>query len=290
VTRRGLGRGLSALIAASEDWGEGVTQISVEAIVPNPDQPRRGIAEESLAELAASIREHGVLQPLIVEPLADGSYRLIAGERRWRAARLAGLATVPAIVREVNEEQRIELALVENVQREDINPVEEAMAYRALMERFGLTQEQVAQRVGKSRTAVANTLRLLSLPSEVLESLATGVITEGHARALLMAPEEARLRLFQSAVQQRWSVREMERAARLSRAQREAQRKESVSRETPHPDPNILALEERLRDSLATRVRIEFRNGRGTIHIDFFNEDDFARIMERIIGSSASIG
>ncbi len=150
MTRRGLGRGLSALIAASEDWGEGVTQISVEAIVPNPDQPRRGIAEESLAELAASIREHGVLQPLIVEPLPDGSYRLIAGERRWRAARLAGLATVPAIVREVNEEQRIELALVENVQREDINPVEEAMAYRALMERFGLTQEQWRRGLGRA--------------------------------------------------------------------------------------------------------------------------------------------
>jgi ParB family chromosome partitioning protein len=284
MARRGLGKGLSALISASEEWNEGMTQIAVGAIVPNPDQPRRGIDDESIEELAASIREHGVLQPVIVEPLPDGKYRLIAGERRWRAARQAGLSTLPAIVREVSEEERMELALVENVQREDINPVEEAMAYRSLMERFGLTQEQVAQKVGKSRAAVANTLRLLSLPPEILDGVISGVISEGHARALLMAPESVRIEVYQRAVRGGWSVREVEKAARAAESKRGEGRKESVSRETTGADPNIVAMEEQLRNALATRVQVHFRNGRGTIQIDFYSEDDLSRIVERIVG------
>jgi len=282
MTRRGLGKGLSALISTAEDVNEGTTQIPLSSIVPNPEQPRREIDEQSIEELAASIREHGLLQPIMVEPLVDGRYRLIAGERRWRAARMAGLSTVPAVVRRVSDEERLELALVENVQREDINAVEEAIAYRTLMERFGLTQEEVARKVGKSRTAVANTLRLLVLDTEILDGLRQGKISEGHARALLMAPEETRLEMYRRAVRLGWSVRETERAARAASRQ-ETRPVSPVSRETSDPDPHILALEDRLRSVLATRVQIRHSNGRGTVEIHFYDLDDLSRIVETIV-------
>jgi ParB family chromosome partitioning protein len=282
MTRRGLGKGLSALISTAEDVNEGTTEIPLSSIVPNPEQPRREIDEQSIEELAASIREHGLLQPIMVEPLVDGRYRLIAGERRWRAARMAGLSTVPAVVRRVSDEERLELALVENVQREDINAVEEAIAYRTLMERFGLTQEEVARKVGKSRTAVANTLRLLVLDTEILDGLRQGKISEGHARALLMAPEETRLEMYRRAVRLGWSVRETERAARAASRQ-ETRPVSPVSRETSDPDPHILALEDRLRSVLATRVQIRHSNGRGTVEIHFYDLDDLSRIVETIV-------
>ncbi|GBC94723.1 Chromosome-partitioning protein Spo0J [bacterium HR16] len=282
MTRRGLGKGLSALISAAEEVSEGVMEVPLSAIVPNPDQPRRDMDEGGIEELAASIREHGVLQPVIIQPLPDGRYQLIAGERRCRAARVAGLSTVPAIVRHVSEEERLELALVENVQREDINAVDEAIAYRTLMERFGMTQEEVAHKVGKSRTAVANTLRLLTLDTEILNGLREGKISEGHARALLMAPEEARLEMYHRAVRSGWSVRETERAARAANRQL-SPAVPSVSRETSDPDPHILALEDRLRNALATRVQIRHSNGRGTIEIHFYDLDDLSRIIETIV-------
>ncbi|MGC8783080.1 MAG: ParB/RepB/Spo0J family partition protein [Armatimonadota bacterium] len=282
MTRRGLGRGLSALISAAEEASEGVMEVPLSAIVPNPDQPRRGVDEEGIEDLAASIREHGVLQPVIIQPLPDGRYQLIAGERRWRAARVAGLSTVPAIVRQVSDEERLELALVENVQREDINAVDEAIAYRTLMERFGMTQEEVAQKVGKSRTAVANTLRLLTLDTEILNGLREGKISEGHARALLMAPEDARREMYHRAVRSGWSVRETERAARAASRQL-SPAVSPVSRETSDPDPHILALEDRLRNTLATRVQIRHSNGRGTIEIHFYDLDDLSRIIETIV-------
>jgi len=242
--------------------------------------------EAGLEELAASIREHGILQPVLVEPLVDGRYRLVAGERRWRAAQLAGLETVPAIVRPVTDAERLELALVENVQREDINAVEQALAYQQLMERFGLTQEEVARRVGKSRTAVANTLRLLSLEVEILSAIRSGKITEGHARALLMAPESRRREVFRKTLQRGWSVRETERAARL--ASREASVPDlDVSRETHSSDPHVQALEDRLRDVLATRVSIRANSGKGTIEIHFYNPEDLTRIVETICGEPA---
>lgn len=283
MTRKALGRGLSALIGNSEEVEEAITEIPLSAIIPNPDQPRREIDRDSIDELAASIRQHGVLQPVIVQPLPDGRYQLIAGERRWRAARVAGLSAVPAIVRQVTEEERLELALVENVQREDINAVDEAVAYRALMERFGMTQEDVARKVGKSRTAVANTLRLLALEAEILDGLRQGKITEGHARALLMAPAGARLELYRRTVRAGWSVREVERAARA--ASREAsERPEIVSRETPAPDPHVLALEDKLRSALATRVQIRCVDGKGSIEIHFYDMDDLTRIVDLIVG------
>ncbi|GIV21022.1 MAG: chromosome partitioning protein ParB [Armatimonadota bacterium] len=284
MTRRGLGKGLSALISAGEESSEGASEIPVSLIVPNPDQPRREMDRASIEELAASIREHGVLQPVLVQPLPDGRYQLIAGERRWRAARLAGLTTIPAVVRQVSEEERLELAIVENVQREDINAVEEAVAYRMLMERFGMTQEQVAQRVGKSRTAVANTLRLLALEPEILEGLQQGKITEGHARALLMAPEESRVEIYRRTVRAGWSVRETERAARAASREKESATSESVSRETSAPDPHVMALEDRLRNTLATRVQIHCHNGKGSIEIHFYDMEDLSRIVEAIVG------
>ncbi len=283
MTRKALGRGLSALIGGSEEVEEAITEIPLSAIIPNPDQPRRDIDRDSIEELALSIREHGVLQPVIVQPLPDGRYQLIAGERRWRAAQVAGLSAVPAIIRRVSDEERLELALVENVQREDINAVDEAVAYRALMERFGMTQEEVARRVGKSRTAVANTLRLLGLDAEILDGLRQGKMTEGHARALLMAPEGSRLELYRRAVRAGWSVREVERAARA--ASKEASEPSAiVSRETPAPDPHLLALEDTLRSALATRVQIRCVDGKGAIEIHFYDMDDLTRIVDLIVG------
>lgn len=282
MNRRGLGRGLSALIPVSEGMGEIYTEVPVSAIVPNPDQPRRAIEEESIEELAASIREHGVLQPVIVQPLSDGSYQLVAGERRWRAARAAGLATVPALVRRVSDEERLEMALVENVQREDINPLDEARAYRTLMERFGMTQEEVARKVGKSRTAVANTLRLLTLEPEIQQGLQAGKISEGHARALLMAPAESRLDLYRRALNAGWSVRELERAARQVHQTVTAALSRDVSRETSRNDPHVLALEDRLRQALATKVKIQCVNGRGFVEIHFFDLDELDRIVQAI--------
>ncbi len=282
MTRKGLGKGLSALVSEVESASQGVAEIPVASIVPNPDQPRRDMDGASIEELAASIRQHGVLQPVIVRALPDGKYQLVAGERRWRAARLAGLDAIPAIVRHVSEEERLELAIVENVQREDINVVEEAMAYRMLMERFGLTQEQVAQKVGKSRVAVANTLRLLMLETEIVEGLRQGKITEGHARALLMAPEGKRLDIYYRVVQSGWSVRETERAARAAVREKESGTLRGVSRETSAPDPHIIALEDTLRNTLATRVQIHCHNGKGTIEIHFYDLDDLSRIVDTI--------
>lgn len=282
MVRRGLGKGLSALISEAGSETEGISEVPVSSIEPNPDQPRREVDATTVEELAASIREHGVIQPIVVHALPDGRYQLVAGERRWRAARLAGLSSIPAIVRQVSDEQRLELALVENVQREDISPVDEARAYRVLIDRFGLTQDDVARKVGKSRTAVANTLRLLSLPAEVLEGLEAGKVTEGHARALLMAPEEARVELYRRCVRSGWSVREVERAARAV-VRQQSHATPSVSRETSEPDHNVVAVEDTLRNMLATRVHIRHINGKGTIEIHFYDWDDLQRIIDTII-------
>src|SRR6202521_2490850 len=202
---RGLGRGLDALIPRATI---GLREIPVEAIRPNPWQPRTHFDEQELQELAQSIREHGVLQPVLVSQQPDGSFQLITGERRWRAVQLAGMPTVPAMVKEATPLASLEMALVENIQRRDLNPLEEAHAFRQLLDEHGLTQERLAQRIGKSRVAVTNTLRLLHLPEEVRQALADGSITEGHARAILMCTGEAqRLRLLARVLEQHLSVR-----------------------------------------------------------------------------------
>src|SRR4051812_22676600 len=216
--RRGLGSGLAAILpeAAAEQAGE-LRELPVEVIKPNPNQPRTKIDPESLSALASSIEANGVVQPLLVRPLADGSYELIAGERRWRAAQVAGLGKVPAVVRDQELAERLQVALIENMVREDLNPIDEARACAALVDELGLSKEDLARRVGRSRPAVSNLIRLLDLPDEALELLESGDLSEGHGRALLAADgNDVRRRLARDAVRGSWSVRETENRARLA--------------------------------------------------------------------------
>ncbi len=232
-TRRGIGRGLSAILpeAAESDAGE-LRELPVGLIKPNPGQPRTKFDPEALAALAASIETSGIVQPLLVRPLADGSYELVAGERRWRAAQAAGLEKVPAVVREQAEADRLQAALIENMVREDLNPVEEAKACAALVEDLGLTKEELARRVGRSRPAVSNLIRLLELPDETLELLEAGHLSEGHGRALLgVSGNDVRRRLGRDAVRAGWSVRETENRVRLASQPKESPRRRVVSAE-----------------------------------------------------------
>ncbi len=276
--RKALGMGLDALLP---DRLEGEFFLCpVEDIRPSPQQPRHQFPEESLQELAQSIREKGLIQPVILRRSEDGGpYELIAGERRWRAAQKAGLTEVPAILRQADEQEVLEMALVENLQREDLNPVDEAQAYRVLLDRTGLTQEALAAKIGKSRVAVANALRLLSLPGAVLEALRTGAVTAGHARAILTVEGDARrLALLERIVRRGLSVREAEGLAR---------RPPAPKAERPRArDPNLRALEERLARRLGTRVA--FRGGRrkgaGHISIEYRNLDDLDRLLGLLEG------
>jgi ParB family chromosome partitioning protein len=252
--------------------------VPVDAIRPNPRQPRTHFDEADLDDLAQSVREHGVLQPVLVSQQTDGTFQLITGERRWRAVKRAGLATVPAMVKEVTPQASLELALVENIQRRDLNPLEEAAAFRALLDEHGLTQEQLGQRIGKSRVAITNTLRLLNLPDQVRSALADGSITEGHARAILMANgDSARLRLLQRVLDQHLSVRETEALAREMNASR--------SRETApaQPDADVARLEDAFRQALGTRVRLVKGRRGGRLVITFFSDDELQGIYDRLV-------
>jgi ParB family chromosome partitioning protein len=280
--RAGLGKGLEALIPAAEAPAGSVRQVSVSAITPNPMQPRGSADPEALAELSASIREHGLIQPLVVTQQGPERYQLIAGERRWQAARLAGLTTVPAIVKEATPQQILELALVENIQRADLNPLEEASAFRQLVEEFGLTQEQVAERVGKSRVAVTNTLRLLRLPAEVRQALADGTIRAGHARALLALPTpEAQVAALKTVTGKDLSVRQTEELVRRLLAE------PPPRREKAPVAPEIQALEEDFRATLGTKVNLyKNRKGRGRIVIHFYSEEELQAIYDLIAGGA----
>ena len=270
--RRALGRGLGALLAGAEI--PGVREISVDAIAANPRQPRKRFGEEGLESLAASIREQGVLSPVILRRGRDG-YELVAGERRLRAARLAGLRTVPAIVREVADAQALELALVENIQREDLNAVEEAEAFRRLIADSGQSQEAVARRVGRDRSTVSNALRLLRLPRKILDDIVAGRLTEGHARALLALEREAdQLRVRDRIVKSGLSVRGAEALVRRQRGPAAA------ARRRPRQDHNLGALEDRLRTALGTKVRIARRGKGGTLEIEFYSDEDLERLLE----------
>src|SRR5438067_6177438 len=263
---RGLGRGLGALIPRAS---AGLREIPVDAIRPNPWQPRTHFDEQELHELAQSIREHGVLQPVLVSQQADGTFQLIAGERRWRAVKLAGMPTVPAMVKEATPQASLELALVENIQRSDLNPLEEAHAFRQLLDEHGLTQEQLGQRIGKSRVSITNTLRLLQLPDAVSEALASGAITEGHARAILMAEGEAqRLRILERVLGDHLSVRETEALAR--RLNEAPSRAPSAAAQ---PDGDIERLEDAFRQALGTRVRLMRGRRGGRLIIHFLCDD-----------------
>ncbi len=282
----GLGKGLGALLPGSDQAPiSGLLDAPARAIVPNPHQPRTQFDEQALRELADSIREHGLIQPLIVTRTAEDQYTLIAGERRWRAAQLAGLETVPVVIKDVAPQQMLEMALVENVQRADLNPLEEAMAYKHLSEEFGLTQDQIAQRVGKSRVAVANTLRLLKLPEAIKARLADGLISEGHARALLTITDAAvQQRLLSQIVKSGLSVRQTEELVRRLMEDHPAAKKPQSGASHPRSSgADTRALEERMRRALGTKVILSRSKKGGTIMIHFYSEEELDAIFRRIV-------
>lgn len=267
--RKSLGKGLTQLLG--EQFEGAGQEAAVDSIVPNPRQPRTSFEDAALRELAASVKEYGVLNPLTVRPLSEGKYELIAGERRLRAAKLAGLKNVPVVIRAAGDQGSLELAMIENVQREDINAMEAARAYRRLMDEFGLTQDAVADKVGKARPTIANSLRLLKLPPKVQEGLHEGRISEGHARALLAFPKpDQQMAMFSAIVDKGLSVREVERAAQPADPKRRP-RKNST-------DPNLIALERSLSEKLGAPVKI----ASGRIEIAFFGDDDLQRILESL--------
>jgi len=291
---RGLGNGLDALIPpqgsvddAATTVPSGLLQVPVSDIVPNPRQPRTKMDPESLAELAASIKEHGLLQPLIITralPTARAPYQLIAGERRWRAAQQAGLDVVPVLLKEATPQQFLELALVENIQRADLNPLEEAEAYQALMSDFNLNQQHVAERVGKSRVAVANTLRLLRLPERVKVLLADGVLSEGHARALLGLPDdEAILQAAGVVVSRGLTVRQTEDLVRRLAEAKTGPDQETVDEDDPDR-VNTRQLEEAFRGALGTKVALTRGRKGGRLVISFYSDEELQTIYERIVG------
>jgi ParB family transcriptional regulator, chromosome partitioning protein len=289
--RSGLGKGLAALIPAETPSGSpaSLQDLPVASIEPNPNQPRAHFDEDSLADLAASIRELGILQPVLVRAAEPGRYRLIAGERRWRAARRAGLDTIPAIVRETDELGSIEQALVENLHRQDLTALEEASAYQQLIEDFDLTHDEVATRVGKSRVAVTNTLRLLQLPPTIQHFLADGRLTAGHARALLGTPDRGfQETLARRAVDEHLSVRAVEEAVRVRAAgpariegPAPAPPVAAVPRQPLRP-PGLLELEELLSDYLDTRVSVTMGTGRGKLVVEFATLEDLERIYRLV--------
>jgi ParB family chromosome partitioning protein len=278
----GLGRGLAALIPQRAP-GPGATEIPIARIQANPWQPRRRIDEEALQGLAASIAEHGVLQPVLVTETLDG-YQLVAGERRLRAAQLAGLERIPAVVRQLVDRERLELALVENVQRADLGPIEEANAYRQLLDEFGLTQEDIASRVGRARSTVANTLRLLELDTTIQEAVGDGRLSEGHARALIGLAPELQARLLDSIVGQALSVRQTEELVRRLREPKP----EPLDRAHFRPgDPDLERVEEDLRRSLGTKVSLARTRRGGRIVIEYYGDEELERLYERLIGGTA---
>ena len=284
---RGLGKGLGALIPDYDDTENQGPQleVAIETVTPNPYQPRKEFSAEKLNDLAESIKIHGVIQPLLVRDY-QGEYQLIAGERRLRASKLAGLTTVPVVVREMTDQAMMEVALVENIQREDLNPIEEAEAYRRLMNEFQLTQEDIAKKVGKSRPAVANALRLLNLPPELQTDLANGNLTTGHARALLSLKTADEQRRFGSQVKAGdLSVRETE---ELVRKQNEAplvprETKKVINKYPAVKDPNLLDIEDELQQVLGTKVAIKPSGTGGKFEIEYYSGEDFERIYERLI-------
>ncbi len=279
----GLGKGLGALIPtapAPTQGAEGLLEVPIASVVPNQFQPRTHFDEEALASLTASVRELGVLQPILVRAISDGKYELIAGERRWRAAKRAGHQTMPVLVRSVDDTNSLEQALVENLHREDLNALEEAAAYQQLVDDFSMTHEGIAQRVGKSRAAISNALRLFQLPATVQRLVQEGSLSAGHARALLGSPDRSfQESLARKAVAEGYSVRQVEDAVR---------KKEREVDSTPKPEklqaPGLLELEELLSERLSTRVKVAMGAKKGSITIDFATLDDLERIYRVMNG------
>ena len=285
-----LGKGLGALLGEYMDEpGREAQLIDVKSIGPNPQQPRKNFSDEELGELAQSIKENGLLQPLLLRPAPGfpGKYQLVAGERRLRAVRKLGWKDVPAVTRQVDDDTLLVLALVENLQREALNPMEEAEGYQVLMDNHGLSHTQIGRSVGKSRSTVANMVRLLKLPPPVRKQVETGSLTSGHARALLALDHPTKMvELAGRAITEDWSVREMERHAGIGPLKKSKKSKRSASR---HRDPVVRALEEDLRAALATRANVKLRRGgSGVIEIPFRDHQDFERVFHVITGREAS--
>ena len=278
--QQGLGRGLAALIP-QRAVSPGPTEIPISRITANPWQPRQQVDEAGLEALAASIAEHGVLQPIVVTETLDG-YRLIAGERRFRAARLAGLERIPAVVRQLEDHQHLELALVENLQRSDLGAMEEARAFRQLIDEFGFTQETVASRVGRARSTIANTLRLLDLDSAVQQAVADGRLTEGHGRALLGLPVDIQARVIATIVEGELSVRQTEELVRRLRS-----RPAAAAPGESAPDPDIERVEAELREALGTKVSMSRTRRGGRIVIEYYGEEELHRLYARLTGAGA---
>ena len=283
MTRRALGRGLSALLSdKSAITSEEMVEIDLDLIEPNNFQPRTSFDEERLEQLAQSIKSNGIIQPLLVRRLSGGRYQLVAGERRWRAAQRAGLQGVPCVVKEIPEDKMLELALIENIQRQELNAIEEAHAYRRLIESLGLTQEMVAQRVGRDRTFITNYLRLLRLPEDIQRLVEAEQISMGHARALLGVDEpEIQRRLAKEIIDKGLSVRQTERTIK-----RIVGGEEAVSSPIIKEDPNFKSAEDKLRRKFSSKVQIIInqKNNGGKIEIEFFDDNDLNRIYEIIMG------
>jgi len=280
--RKALGRGLSALLGSTEVEPEQLREIDLDRILPNSHQPRKNFDEETLNELADSIREHGVVQPILVRALEEGFFQLIAGERRWRASQRAGLVRIPAVIRDTTDHSALELALIENLQREDLNPMEEAQAYERLITDFGMTQEEVARRVGKNRATVANMLRLLRLPLEVQQWLRENRLTTGHAKALLSLSDlSAILETAKKIIQGNYSVRQAEML--VSRyADRCSGQDDPVGRHG-HVDPNVKVAIHALEQALGTKVTVQENGGKGKIELHFYSFEEMNRLYEGLL-------
>lgn len=278
--KSGLGRGLDALFSNSLiESDDSVKSVPITSIVPNPKQPRTIFNEEELNDLAASIKEHGIIQPLVVSEKQDGEYTLIAGERRLRAAQLAGLTTVPVISRSADDQELLELALIENIQREDLSPLEAAEAYKNLEENFNLTHEEISKRVGKNRVSITNTIRLLKLPGEVQKSLLDKKITEGHARALLSLPTaQAQISALNFVIQHGLNVRQTEEYVRSLAGEKKPDKPNKADL-----SPEMKEIEEKLRQMIGTKVTIrQSKEGRGTISIHYYSEEDLESLIRKL--------
>lgn len=277
--KRGLGRGLDALYdntEAAEAEQKDLIELRISMIEPNHDQPRKDFDEDALITLSNSIAEHGVIQPIIVSPSENGFYKIIAGERRWRAAKMAGLREIPAIVRTYEKQKAAEVAMLENLQREDLNPIEEAEGYKNLMENFGLTQESLSRSLGKSRSAIANSVRILSLPQNIIDMVRNGLISEGHARTLLSIEDDAeKQRLAEEIINGKLSVRDTEKIAGEKKTAKKIAEKKEIS-------PEIKEMEKRLSDNFGSKVKIITGRKKGKIEIEYYGNDDFTRIMEKL--------
>jgi ParB family transcriptional regulator, chromosome partitioning protein len=274
MKKSGLGKGLGALIRENEQdiTSVAVTELKITDLEANQNQPRRFFEDQALQELSGSIKEHGVVQPIIVRKL-DDNYQIVAGERRWRAARLAGLKTVPVVVKDYSNVQVMEIALIENLQRQDLNSIEEALAYKSLIEEHDMTQEEISEKIGKSRSAIANTLRLLNLPEEIRNMVVHGKISAGHARALLaVGDKKKQMEIAQKIIDQQLNVRDIEKL--VLQKDKTKEKKENTK------DVEIVELEEQLKKTFATKVSIVHKKNKGKIEIEYYSNDDLERILE----------